>query len=77
MLEFEGVLRNHNGEVLLMFSKYVGTKESNEVEVMGMLVVQIFLGFFKGKLIMESGLANVVMWVLHLGPDLWRSQFYE
>ena len=39
------------GKLFLMSSKYVGTKESNEVEVMGVLVVQIFSGSFKNKLI--------------------------
>lgn len=29
-----GILRNHTWEVLLMFFKYVGVKDSNEVEVL-------------------------------------------
>ena len=32
-----GVLRDHKGDVLLMFSKNVGIKESNETEVLAIL----------------------------------------
>lgn len=32
-----GILRNHTWEVLLMFFKYVGVKDSNEVEVLTIL----------------------------------------
>lgn len=34
-----GVLRNSNGGVLMIFSKYVGVKDSNEVEVLAILEV--------------------------------------
>eukprot|EP00268_Persea_americana_P009153 TRINITY_DN13625_c0_g1_i5.p1 TRINITY_DN13625_c0_g1~~TRINITY_DN13625_c0_g1_i5.p1 ORF type:complete len:147 (-),score=31.41 TRINITY_DN13625_c0_g1_i5:797-1237(-) len=33
-----GVLRNHKGEVIYMFSKHAETKDSNEVEVLAILV---------------------------------------
>lgn len=32
-----GILRNHTWEVLLMFFKYVGVKDSNKVEVLTIL----------------------------------------
>lgn len=32
-----GILRNHAWEVLLMFCKYVGVKDSNEAEVLAIL----------------------------------------
>lgn len=32
-----GVLCNHKGKVVLVFSKHVGAKESNEAEIMALL----------------------------------------
>lgn len=34
LVGIDGVLRNHKGEVQNMFSKHIGIKDSNEVEVL-------------------------------------------
>lgn len=53
-----GVLRNHNGEVLYMFSKHVGVKYSDEAKFLAVLVaLRIFRLSF--HLIL---LVNVVSW---------------
>ena len=56
-----GVLRNHKGEVLYMFSKHIGIKDSNEVEVM-----TIYHTSFHHYLIVESDSANAISWVKSL-----------
>ena len=45
-----GVLRNDKGEVLFMFSKNVGIKESNEAEVLAILEALRVFFYFQGKL---------------------------
>ena len=37
LAEIEGVLRNSKGDVLFMFSKYVGVCNSNKAEVLAIL----------------------------------------
>lgn len=60
-----------------MFSKHVGIKESNEVEVMAVSeALHLIQGSFQGKLIVESDSSNVVMWVLHARTKPWRFQFH-
>ena len=57
-----GVLRDGGGLVLVMFSKHVGTMESNEVEVLAILeAVRIFASSsFNSKLEVESDSLNVI-----------------
>lgn len=71
------MLCNHKGEILLMFSKHVGSKESNEAEVVAMLeALRIFSGSFQGKLIVKSNSVNVMAWVSQHGANSWRLQFH-
>ena len=50
-----GVLRNHKGEVMYMFSKHVGIKDSNEAEVLVILeALRIYHPFYHHYLIVES-----------------------
>lgn len=45
--------------------KHIGVKESNKVEVMTILeAFRIFSGIFQGNLIVESDLANAVIWLM-------------
>lgn len=47
-----GVLRNCKGEVLLMFSKYVGVCDSNEAEVLAILeALRIYSRKYYGRLV--------------------------
>lgn len=50
------MLRNSNrDDILFMFSKSVGVKESNEAEVMAILeALRLFSSSFQAKLIVES-----------------------
>ena len=70
-----GVLRNHKGEVLYMFSKHVGIKDSNEMEVLTILEAPcIYHSFYHHNLIMESDSINAISWVKSLrGP--WKMHF--
>lgn len=44
-----GVLRNNRGEVLCMFSKSLGVRDSNEAKVLAILeAMHIFLSLFNG-----------------------------
>ena len=61
-----GVLRNCNGDVLFMFSKYVWVCDSNEAEVLVILEsLRYFLRHYHGNLIVESDSSNAVSWVLN------------
>lgn len=71
-----GVLRNSNGEVLLLFSKNVGVKESNEAKVLVILeALQFLLHHLQAKLIVESDSTNAVMWASHFDSRPQRFQF--
>lgn len=51
-----GMLLNSKGGVLLMFSKSVGVRESNEAEVSSILeTLQVFSALYLCKLIVETG----------------------
>ena len=72
-----GVLLNDKGEVLLMFPKSVGIRDSNEVEVLAILeAFQIFLASFHGPLVVESDSTNVVGWLLKPDSRPWKFQFH-
>lgn len=72
-----GVLHNSKGEVLLMFSKPIGIRDSNEVEVLAISeALCIFSGSFQDKLIVESNSSNVVGWVPQIGSKPWKFHFY-
>eukprot|EP00268_Persea_americana_P009152 TRINITY_DN13625_c0_g1_i4.p1 TRINITY_DN13625_c0_g1~~TRINITY_DN13625_c0_g1_i4.p1 ORF type:complete len:159 (-),score=28.79 TRINITY_DN13625_c0_g1_i4:37-513(-) len=50
----EGVLRNHKGEVIYMFSKHVGINFSNETEVLARLeALRIYHTLYQQNLIVE------------------------
>eukprot|EP00268_Persea_americana_P068028 TRINITY_DN9427_c0_g2_i3.p1 TRINITY_DN9427_c0_g2~~TRINITY_DN9427_c0_g2_i3.p1 ORF type:complete len:109 (+),score=10.84 TRINITY_DN9427_c0_g2_i3:826-1152(+) len=56
-----GVLRNSRGEVLFMFSKFVGVCDSNEALVLAILeALRYFSRFFNGVLVVESDSSNAV-----------------
>ena len=56
-----GVLRNQKGEVLFMFSKDAGIKDSNEAEVLAILeALRIFHTSFHHYFIVESDLASTI-----------------
>lgn len=64
------------GEVVLMFSKKVGVKESNENEVMAILeALQLFSHSFQTLLIVENDSANAVKWASNIISRPWRFQF--
>lgn len=67
-------LREDKGDVLLIFSKNVGVKESNKTEVMAILeVLQLFFSF-PDRLIVESDSSNTISWISFMeGP--WRFHF--
>lgn len=49
-----GILRNHRGDVMFMFSKHVGIIHSNEAEVLAILETKIFcVPHFDGSVIVE------------------------
>lgn len=49
-----------------MFSRSVGVKESNEAELMAILeALSLFSKSFQAKFIVESDLANALLWALH------------
>ena len=69
-------LRNYKGEVLHIFSKHVGIKDSNEAEVLAILeALHIYRSSCKESLIVESGYFNAISWVKSCkGP--WKMKFY-
>ena len=57
----DGVLRNHKGEVLQMFSKNVRIKENNEAKVFEILeALYIFTFSFHNHLTVESNSSNAI-----------------
>ena len=72
-----GVLRNDKGEVLLMFSKSVGIRDSNEAESLAILeALRIFSTSFHGPLLVESDSTNAVGWLLKPDSRPWNFQFH-
>lgn len=62
-LEVGGVLRNQNGEVLYMFSKHLGIKDSNEAEMMAILeALCIYCDTFQFNHIVENDSINAISW---------------
>ena len=56
-----GVLRNHKGEIIYMFSKHVGIKDSNEAEVLAILeALLIYRSSYHQSLILESDSPNAI-----------------
>ena len=67
------MLRNDKGEVLLMFSKHVGVRDSNKVELLAILeALRCFSRFFHGSFIVESDSSNVISWVSKRKVTLWK-----
>ena len=64
--------------MLIMFSKHVGTMESNEAEVLAILeAVRIFASSsFNSRLEMENDSLNAISWVSSSAVITWRFQFY-
>lgn len=59
-----GVLRNHKGEVLYIFSKNVGIKDTNEAGILAILeALYNFTFSFQSHLIVESNSSNAIFWV--------------
>lgn len=57
-----GVLHN-NGDVLLMFSKPIGVRDSNKAEVMVILeTLRIFPTSIQDITVGECNLANAIVW---------------
>lgn len=69
-----GVLRDHKGDLLLMFSKNVGIKKSNDTEVLAVLeILRLFYSSFCDILLVESD-SIAISWISsHEGP--WRLRF--
>lgn len=69
-LELGGVLRNQNGEVLYMFSKHLGIKDSNEAEMMAILeALCIYRDTFQFNHIVENNSINAISWArTYRGP---------
>ena len=66
-----GILRNYKGEVLFMFSKYIGIKDSNEAEVLAILeALRIFVSNNFHSIVVESDSLNAISWTFCLkkGP---------
>lgn len=60
-----GVLCNNEGGVLMMFSKSIGIKDSNEAEVLAILeTFCMFVCVHNSKLIVESYSSDAIYWVL-------------
>ena len=56
-----GVLRNHRGEVMYIFSEHIGIKDSKEVEVLAILeAFHIYRSCYHQSLIVESDSANAI-----------------
>ena len=56
-----GVLRNNNGETLLIFSKNVGVCDSNEAKLLAILEsLKLFSKGFGGRLLVENNSSNAV-----------------
>lgn len=58
------MFRNCKGEMLIMFSEFMGVCDSNEAEVLAILEgLYLFLSRYGGTLIMESDLSDAIAWV--------------
>lgn len=58
-----GVLQNSRGDELVVSSKFLDVKDSNEVEVLVILgALQIFSVSFKWQLVVESDSLNAIIW---------------
>ena len=61
-----------------MFSKSVGVRDSNEVEVLAILeALRIFSRSFMGSLIVESDSSNAFSWVTSSAVNPWKIQFFS
>lgn len=64
MWHFGGVLCNDEREILCLFSKGVGVRDSNGAEVLANLeALRIFSWSFQGSLIVESDSFHDTSWV--------------
>lgn len=60
-----------------MFSKNVGMKDSNEVEVVAILeALWILSSSFHENLIIKSDSSNAIFWESSLSADPWKFHFY-
>lgn len=70
------MLRNEKGEILGMFSKGVGTKDSKKAEVYAIFeALRIFSHWFQVYLIVGSNLRNTVAWVSYGRSGHGRASF--
>lgn len=61
MASIGGILRNDKGEVLLMFSKHVSVRDSNEVEALAIFeALWCFSIYFQDTLIVENDSSNTI-----------------
>lgn len=69
------VLWNNNGELLFMFSKHVGLKESTKAEflVLGPLKSLFYFILFHCN---EIDYANAIPWLILVDGGKWKSNFY-
>ena len=57
----EGVLRNHKGEVMYMFFKHVGIKDSIEAKVLANLeALSVYHTLYHRNLVVEGDSANIL-----------------
>lgn len=71
-----GVLINHKGVVLYMFSKNVSIKDSNEAVILAILeALCIYHRSFQYPLVVESDSINAVSWARSFREDLGRCNF--
>ena len=70
------VLRNYKGDVLYMFSKNVGNKDSNKADVIAILeALKVFVQLFRVSSVVESDSANAIHWVSNLDGSPWKFHF--
>lgn len=71
------VLSNHKEDVLYMFLKNVGIKDSNDVEVLVILeALMIYVWLFRGRLLVESDSANAIHLISKVEGGLWKLHFF-
>lgn len=71
------ILKLQRREVLLMFSKNAGVRDSNEAEILTILkAFRLFYICYTGVLMVENGFSNVVRWVLSRKAILQKSHFH-
>ena len=71
------MLCNDKDEVLLMFPKSVGIRESNEAEVLAILeALRIFSASFHAPLVVESDSTNALGWLLKPDSRPLKFQFH-